>query len=182
MKKEDLFKWIGFLRKSLKKSLSEIMLFSMFLFLAILFREKPLDPVSLSLESSNNLTQPSQDLSCAKECDEAKKQNSREEKSLEGFPSFLKRRNLFSLEGSYSKFEIPENPYKLIGVKVDPSPEAILKVFTGELIKVKIGQVLLDGSKVIAIKEDRVVLKRNDKTYELKIFDVEVKKWEPKKK
>jgi len=94
---------------------------------------------------------------------------------------YLKKRNPFSLEGSYLEKEIPENPFTLVAVKIAKEKSAILKFFTGELIKVKEGSTLPDGSKVVKINPNSVILKRLGKKRELKIFQVEVEKWKPKK-
>jgi len=91
------------------------------------------------------------------------------------------QRNPFTPEGSYYPTPIPEIPFTLIAVKSSPPPSrAVLKSFTGEILLVKKGDKLFDGSKVVEIKEKAVILERLGKKRELKIFSVEVEKWKPK--
>ncbi len=112
-----------------------------------------------------------------------------QEKPSEKFNSTLSlnytqifKRNPFTLEGSYYPIPIPEIPFTLIAVKTSPSPtRAILRSFTGEVLIVKKGDKLFDGSKVVEVKENAVILERLGKKRELKIFSVEVERWKPKK-
>lgn len=94
----------------------------------------------------------------------------------------LNKRNPFTPEGSYFSQPIPEDPFTLIAVRLTPPPPtAVIRVFTGELLTVKKGDKLLDGAKVVEIKENSLILERLGKKRELKILSVEVEKWKPKK-
>jgi hypothetical protein len=112
-----------------------------------------------------------------------------QEKPSEKFNSTLSlnytqifKRNPFTPEGSYYPVPIPEIPFTLIAVKTSPPPtKAILRSFTGEFLIVKKGDKLFDGSKVVEVKENAVILERLGKKRELKVFSVEVERWKPKK-
>lgn len=93
----------------------------------------------------------------------------------------INNRNPFSLEGSYINITLPEEPFKLVAVKTKPEKEAILQSFKGDLIKVKEKDILFDGSKVIKIDYNKVILQKDKKKKELKLFYIEVDKWRPKK-
>lgn len=94
--------------------------------------------------------------------------------------TFLKRRNIFTPEGSYSEIEIPENAYILVAVKLGKPKQAILKLFTGKLIVVKEKDLLIDGGKVLKITKNSVIIERLGKKRELYIFQYDIKQWEPK--
>ncbi|MCX8042435.1 MAG: hypothetical protein N3A56_08130 [Thermodesulfobacteriaceae bacterium] len=164
-----------------KSILLEIAFLVGLLLLAFIFREKPLflpSPSYLYNESNSTKINPSNssEIKSSSQTKDTLAQN-----SSKVIYSFLKKRNPFSPEGSYSGMVIPENPYTLIAVKGGKPSEAILKAFTGELLKVKVGDKLLDGSEVVKITENSVILKRLGKERELRIFKIEVDKWKPKK-
>lgn len=90
-------------------------------------------------------------------------------------------RNPFSPDGSYVEIELPENPYRLLAVKLGGTPEALLLDYQGQILRVRKGQRLPDNSTVIAIKDTSVTIRRLNRTQELTIFRVEVEKWKPKR-
>ncbi|MFN3406832.1 MAG: hypothetical protein ACK40E_03785 [Caldimicrobium sp.] len=94
--------------------------------------------------------------------------------------SHLKKRNVFTPEGSYSEIEIPDTPYVLVAVKLGKPNQALLRLFTGEIITVKPKDLLLDGAKVVKINKNSVIIERLGKKKELYIFHYEVERWKPK--
>jgi hypothetical protein len=95
--------------------------------------------------------------------------------------SNIKNRNIFELDGIYpeikNKKQIPDHPYKLIGV-FDTHPKmAILLDYTGKVESVKIKSKLpLDDSIVRYIGTDFVTIQKKNGKYErLKIFEVDKK-------
>lgn len=104
-----------------------------------------------------------------------------EEKNKDRALDALKKRNPFSLEGSYLEFPIPDPPYKLVAVRTGKKPEAIIRDYTGALKKVGPKEVLPDGSKVLRIGANFIEFKRLDRIYKIYIYNVEVEKWKPKR-
>lgn len=95
--------------------------------------------------------------------------------------SNIKKRNLFTPEGSYTDQKIPEIPYTVVAIKIGKPNQAILKLYTGELITVKKGDKLIDEAQVLEIKEKYIKIKRLDKTKKLTLFGGEIEKWQLKK-
>lgn len=157
----------------------EIGIFILFLVLAFFLREKPLLKVEKDFANftSNNFTSNF----TGNFTEENNTLNVKNATLKLPSYSFLKKRNPFSPEGSYIGKPIPENPFSLIGIRAGSSPSALLKSFTGEIIVVKEGDKLIDGSRVVKIGENFVIIERLGKKRELKLFSVEVEKWKPKK-
>ena len=180
-------------------SLFELLLMALFLLVSIIFHEKPgpKDMISSSLPPSKGDTQSTPFHKAQTNATQfnATKSNATTTKATEtlkanatltglkkpGPYENLARRNPFTPEGSYSEVAIPENPYTLIAIKLGPPHQALLKLFTGEIITVKEKDKLLDGARVIKIKEKSVIIKRLNKERELHLFNIEVDKWRPKK-
>jgi len=158
----------------------EFFFFLIMVILAFIFREKPYRISPLQLEALKKEIKTSNETQQAN-VKAGKEFPSEPQKVSNATYAFLKKRNPFSPEGSYLDKKVPDNPFTLVAVKVFPEKEAILRFFTGELIKVKEGSTLPEGSKVVKINPNSVILKRLNKERELKIFQVEVEKWKPKR-
>lgn len=95
--------------------------------------------------------------------------------------SYLTHRNPFSPEGSYSELILPENPYTLVAILTGKEKRVIFKLFTGEMVIAKERDTLIDGAKVLKIKKNSVIIERLGNRKELRLFQIEVEKWKPKK-
>ncbi len=166
-----------------RETLVELTLFFLFILASFLLRETPPKPSEKKLNLQSQVELKEKEPSQRNAIFETKGNitGKTPEKASLNY-AYLFKRNPFTLEGSYSPTPIPENPFTLIAIRLSPSSKtAILKSFTGEFLTVKEGDKLLDGSKVVEISENKVVLERLGKKKELKIFSVEVEKWKPKR-
>ncbi|MEZ0344822.1 MAG: hypothetical protein ABWJ99_08505 [Caldimicrobium sp.] len=172
--------------------LTELFIMIFMLFLAYIFHEKPEPPEKVAKSTLFSVKKPEQTVfinatskaTFQEKKDYAEKEDREKIQSLFKKPGGYKnlaRRNPFTPEGSYAGLIFPENPYILIATKFDGQPQALLRLFTGEIITVKEGDKLLDGARVEKIKEKTVIIKRLNKKIKLQIFNIEVEKWKPKK-
>jgi len=99
----------------------------------------------------------------------------------------LKKRNIFSPEGNYtksvavlkgplSKGPPPENPYTLIGILQGEEKKAVFKEYTGSIITLTVGKQLGDGSIIRRIDELSVEVEKGKEKRELRIFNIKTPK------
>jgi len=83
---------------------------------------------------------------------------------------YIMERNLFAVDGKYdSKIDrLPENPYTLVGIMiVGKEKKALFRDYLGQQFLAKEKDILLDGSTVVKITDNKVVLRRGKQTREL---------------
>ena len=89
---------------------------------------------------------------------------------------FLKKRNIFALDGSYKEVKaatlltIPENPYTLLAILQGKERNALFREFTGAVIAAPLHKKMIDGFVVTRISDLNVQLKRGKETKELGVF------------
>ncbi len=102
----------------------------------------------------------------------------------------LKQRNLFSEDGSYAqsaektkkvKEVLPENPYTLVAVLLGKEQKAVFKDYKGIIHTLTKGKKLIDGAVLTGISARSVKIKKDNKSKELVLFDVQRKSEEPAK-
>lgn len=167
-----------------QSQLRELVIFALFFVVALIFREKP-DVKKLELEINRTLVNKSSVVETTKDIRNA----TGEEVSNYGMPfdnksaeslKVLESRNPFSSDGSYLDIALPENPYMLVAILSGKEAKALIKNFTGDLVVVKKGDTLIDGAKVKKITEKSLIVTKDGKDRELKIFNVEIERWKPK--
>jgi hypothetical protein len=90
--------------------------------------------------------------------------------------AFLKKRNIFSLDGSYAEVKtgklqtIPENPYILLAILQGKEKNALFQEFTGAVITAPLRKKMIDGFVVTRVGDMNVELKRGKETKELGVF------------
>jgi hypothetical protein len=92
--------------------------------------------------------------------------------------AFLKKRNIFSLDGSYTAVKaatmqaqvIPENPYTLLAILQGKERNALFREFTGAVITAPLRKKMIDGFVVTRIGDLNVSLKRGKETKEMGVF------------
>lgn len=96
--------------------------------------------------------------------------------------SHIAGRNIFAPGGSYDPVKykslavLPSNPYQLIGVLTSGGKRAVFSLYTGEMVSLREGDKLLDGSVIKAIGPTAVTLKQGKTEREMKIFMLEKEK------
>ncbi|SEM73467.1 hypothetical protein SAMN04489760_1406 [Syntrophus gentianae] len=100
----------------------------------------------------------------------------------------LKKRNLFSEDGSYAlsaektkkvKEVLPENPYTLVAVLLGKEQKAVFRDYKGAIHTLTKGKKLIDGAVLTGISARSVKIKKDDTSKELVLFDVRRKSAEP---
>ena len=90
--------------------------------------------------------------------------------------AFLKKRNIFSLGGSYTAAKtanqqiIPENPYTLLAILQGKERSALFREFTGVVITATVRKKMIDGFIVTHISDLNVRLKRGKETKDMGVF------------
>ena len=91
--------------------------------------------------------------------------------------SNIKERNIFSPDGSYKTIEGKKKSdyeaYRFIGVVISGQKRAVFIKENGNIVSLKTGDKLEDGSVISSIENLSVKLKKNDKVVEYRIFKLE---------
>ncbi|MDI6889843.1 MAG: hypothetical protein QMC83_02730 [Thermodesulfovibrionales bacterium] len=157
----------------MKKYLMDILCIAIFgLSIPLLVVEKP--EISYSTLISNARTaEPEKKKDMTETITRVEKQRVRQYKHIE-------ERNIFSPDGVYrivkGEAPPPENPYRFIGVLRGKDKRAVFMDYTGEIITLKPGEKLGDGSVIRDIDILSVKLKKGKKETELRIFNLDREK------
>lgn len=140
---------------------------------AFVFAQKPaLDWRPVSLESSKPIREEKAAAQDRKEVNQDRAPFPDQDSS----EAFLKKRNIFSLDGSYTAAKsgkrqaIPENPYTLLAILQGKEKNALFREFTGAVITAPLHKKMIDGFVVTRIGDLNVQLKRGKETKEMGVF------------
>lgn len=97
---------------------------------------------------------------------------------VRGDPKIYER-NIFSVDGSYASVsdlkQTPESSYNLIAVLRGKEKRAVFREYSGNMVFLKTGDKLIDGSIIADIDKLSVRTKKGSETKEYRIFDVKRK-------